>query len=187
VLLRCSSAELEHAGIEQTGDVRVIQLSEKAAFAAKSLFAVAPQPDGVHEFDGDYPLIPAVGAMRAPHAAHAAAADFGIDHVLPDVAPDQRCRCFFRVHGRGACKELGKAGHFLRSEQSCDLRGQRRVFSRQFLDPPGALRSIEFQDLIEEFAQGRPSTGGDECHRTLLRVRGGPSSKVRLASTGASG
>ncbi len=43
----------------------------------------------MNELDGDDALVETVGSMRFPNATHPAAADFRVDDIRSDLAPDQ--------------------------------------------------------------------------------------------------
>ena len=69
------------AGVEQPRDVRVRQPRHDAALAREALGAGGREQPGVEELDRHLGLEAAVGALRQPDAAHAAAADLAHQRV----------------------------------------------------------------------------------------------------------
>ena len=104
----------------------MVEPGEGAAFEPKALFARLADPHGVNELDRHGAFVAAVGAMSAPHAAHAAPARLRVDDIRPDVVADQGRRLDTLIRDRRwalekACKTLAlpvgqgalnRGGHF---------------------------------------------------------------------------
>ena len=71
----------ENAGIEQAGNVGVIQSTEKVALSQEASFSVLADPRRMHELDGDGALEATICAVRSPYTAHTATADLRINHI----------------------------------------------------------------------------------------------------------
>lgn len=80
----------QNAGINEPGDVGMIETAKKISLDAKALFFRAADPGRVDELNGDDALVETIGSMCLPDAAHPTAANFCIDDVGSNLAPDQR-------------------------------------------------------------------------------------------------
>src|SRR3954462_10239846 len=72
--------------------MRMREVREDRAFAAKPLLADTSHQREVEQLDGDLPFEAAVAALGEPHAAHAALADQRCQTVSADGLASQRLR-----------------------------------------------------------------------------------------------
>ena len=152
--------------VQQPRDVRMVEPGEGAAFEPKALFARLADPHGVNELDRHGAFVAAVGAMSAPHAAHAAPARLRVDDIRPDVVADQGRRLDTLIRDRRwalekACKTLAlpvgqgalnRGGHF-------------RILISQRAEPRRTLLLGHIHRLVQQPAQQLPALipkGGHE-------------------------
>src|ERR1700691_1134682 len=128
----------------------MIEPAKKIAFDAKALFPRAANPSGMNELDGDDAFVQSIGSMRSPNAAHPAAANFRVDDVGSDLAPDQGGFADPLKIDRGACQKSRKT-----LARPCGERSRHPLshlgvaFCKQF-EPLGPLLRVQIKGLIEE-------------------------------------
>lgn len=154
-----------HTGIEQAGDVGMVQLGQDGAFAREALAVARAQQPAAQELDGHTGLVAAIAAVGAPHAAHAAFAQQGVQRVGAEAVAGPGGHA---GHGRQG-RQRG-AGHeapwgqvlFLR-QQLGQFVGQRRVGLAPDVQPRGAGFGGQVQQFVEPGIQLGPAFG---CHRS---------------------
>ncbi|CAM4072987.1 hypothetical protein ROSA5918_21850 [Roseateles saccharophilus] len=166
-------AAVVHAGIQQPRDMRVRKPAEDLALAGEAGRATAAEHAGAEELDRNVALEAAVGPARQPNRAHAAPAQFALQHIGPDVQAGQVGRligCRQRVDD-GACRRrVQEALHVQRrivGQQGLEPVGQRAILRAQGRQALAALGLGQVQQLVEQGAQHGPLLLVDGGHRCV--------------------
>src|SRR4029077_4685463 len=99
-----------------------------------------------------------------PHAAHAAAADFRVNDIRPNLAPDQRGFTDLRKINRGTCQKTRETLALPSSQSSRHSLRHLRVVVGEGFEPLAALVSFQIKNLIEEPAELLPFFVGLHRH-----------------------
>jgi len=132
---------IEYAGIDESGDIRMVEAPEESPLAAEALLAMEPIPAGVQEFDRHRAFEAIVGAPGTPDAPHAAATNLRLDHIGAHMTPGETCadRTFVRDQQR-LRQEPGEVIADARRERADDCCGEFRVARRKRVKPLRAIR-----------------------------------------------
>ena len=154
-------AVLGDAGVEQAGDVRVVQRGQDLALARHAFGQPGAAPGTVGQLERHLAALQHVGALGQPHAGHAAAAELaqqavGADAFGRGLGPRRR------EVGR---LDLGQRVHhqLCRARRMLEQRAQARLevgpCAVQRVEPGGALRRIELETVVEQAPQRCPLAG----------------------------
>ncbi|MNV58626.1 hypothetical protein D3C71_1510120 [compost metagenome] len=142
-----------HAGIQQMGQVRVLQPRQDLAFAAEALAQAGIGVAAAQQLQRDLALIQAISALGQPDLAHPALAERPKQAVRTDP------RAHPAVFRRGGPQRLGQelVAVALMREQALHILGQARIFLTQAQQPLLTRRFGQFQQLIQQAGQLPPA------------------------------
>src|SRR6185437_10844146 len=112
----------------------------------------------------------AVRAPRPPHAAHAAAADLGLDDIWPDEPPDQRSRSRLDRARSLLAQECGESSVLFRAQDAFQLRRGDRVIPAEGSQIVHPSTFGKLEDSIDMAADALPGFRTDARHDGNLRM-----------------
>jgi hypothetical protein len=140
-------------GIQQTGDVRMLQAGEHSPFTRKALLRWMPDERGIEELHRDLPFEPTIAAMCQPDCAHAAEAERPLQRVRPYGMALETGRKMGtqRRFEELAVRKVGDA-----HQAGSDVRSQLRCTRFEILEPCLARAARQIERLVEQRADLAP-------------------------------
>ena len=152
------------AGVEQPGDVGMIEPAEQSTLAREALVRTGVGRGQAHQLDRRQAVVQAVGSARQPDLAHAAAAEQALDQPGAEAMSfEARRSCSRRVARRA--EERALLGFLVGADQGVDPGMQAGVFNGQARQPVGARGRRQLGPGFEGGKRFRPRPGlHGACH-----------------------